>query len=154
MYERREIEAEYTSQLKFLNALFEQRTKSGALEDGNDSAEFGDDTTLVTYPSYLRNPPTRQGPFLLQPAPHDLETDEDEPLASDISYVTLENSNDIEEDDAEKNDTSFVLISYENGKVDVCMDIAKVEATWARPDPDSVSGFSSLLVVASLVWLG
>lgn len=142
LYERREIEAEYASQLKFLNALTEQRTRHAAPEDEGQSSDFADDTILIKYPPYLRRPPTRQGPFLLQPAPHELNTDEDEPLACDICYVTPEVNNDEAEVGTEGNEPSFVLLAYDNGKVDVCMDVAKVEATWSRQDADSVSKMS------------
>lgn len=138
LYEKREMEAEYAGQLKFLQALLEQRHNRLAAED-ESSIDIDDECILVKYPAYLRRVPARQGPFLLQPAPRELESDEDEPAASDLVYMCLEPETTNEDNEDAPIALGLVLMSYENGKIDVCIDVSKVEATWSKQESDDVS---------------
>lgn len=138
LYEKRELEAEYAAQLKFLQALVDQRSAPWLPNGETPSMEEDEDIVSVKYPAYLRRAPTRQGPFLLQPAPHELDSDINEPLASDLRYVLLEPESTGQDDETATPAISFLLMSYEDGKVDVCIDVARVEATWTRQDSDSV----------------
>lgn len=151
LYEKREKEAEYAAQLKFLNALMDQRLDSHGSPDGSASLDHGEERIDVKYPTYLRSLPTRQGPFLLQPAPRELESDEDEPVASDLAYMLVDpDPSDESEEDAFA-PPAFLLMSYQNGKIDVCIDVAKVEATWSRQDADAVSHITPASVHSALM---
>jgi nucleoporin NUP82 len=74
--------------------------------------------------------PARQGPFLLQPSPRTLEGS-DGGDATDITYLAF--GSDVEEGDGEGGETEHlgvVMIAFQDGKVDVCLDVEKVEARW------------------------
>ncbi|KAG7097129.1 hypothetical protein E1B28_004507 [Marasmius oreades] len=82
-------------------------------------------------PSIVKSCPTRQGPFLLQPSPRILEGG-DGGDATDIAYLSVgcghEKESEVEEASAES--LGFVFITYQDGKVDLCLDVEKVEARW------------------------
>jgi nucleoporin NUP82 len=65
-----------------------------------------------------------QGPFLLQPSP--LELDTDGGAATDIIYMTR---HDVEGSIA-GGTVHIVAIAYQDGKVDICLDVIKVEPRW------------------------
>lgn len=140
LYEKRELEAEYATQLKFIQSLLDQRPISPHTNGDTSGIEEDEDSILVQYPPYLRRPPARQGPFLLQPAPHELDSDIDEPAASDLIYILTDSETGAEAVEIPIAPAiGFLLVSYEDGKVDICADVAKVEATWTKPDDESVS---------------
>jgi nucleoporin NUP82 len=76
----------------------------------------------------MKTPPLRQGPFLLQPAPLTLDGSEDGD-ATDILYLSFDNDEEID-DDGETERLGVVLVVTQDGKVDVCLDVDKVEARW------------------------
>lgn len=76
----------------------------------------------------MKTPPLRQGPFLLQPAPLMLDGSE-EGNATDILYLSFDKDNETD-DDGETERLGVVLIVTQDGKVDVCLDVDKVEARW------------------------
>ena len=80
-------------------------------------------------PSTIKNAPAVQGPFLLQPAPRLLDGS-DGGDATDIVHTSFSSSssNDDTSDDTER--LGVVLIAYQDGRVDVCLDVEKVEARW------------------------
>jgi len=63
--------------------------------------------------------PVIQGPFLLQPAPIEFDTENTDfdNIASSIISLKTE-------------PFSIILIAYTNGKVDVCLNVAPIEALW------------------------
>ena len=72
----------------------------------------------------------RQGPFLLQPSPRSLEGSEGGD-ATDLMYLAFVRDDD--DDDADAGETErlgIVIVTYQDGKVDVCLDVEKVEARW------------------------
>lgn len=77
----------------------------------------------------------RQGPFLLQPAPRTLDGVECSD-AADIVYLVF-GADDDDEGEGETDRLGIVLVAYQDGRVDVCLDVDKVEARW---DTKSVSG--------------
>ncbi|KAG7449333.1 uncharacterized protein BT62DRAFT_945513 [Guyanagaster necrorhizus] len=83
-------------------------------------------------PSTIKASPTRQGPFLLQPSPRMLEhSDGDE--ATDITYLAFGNDfGSTEEDGGETEHLGVVMIAYQDGRVDLCLDVDKVEARWSN----------------------
>lgn len=140
--EKRTLDSRYAQQLKFVQALLQQQHPSTHLTDEGDQLDMPDEVTdpesshiTVHYPSHFRAIPIRQGPFLFQPAPRELE-DSAESLACDIVYTTLQSS--IDGGDPGSSNTggsrrmSSVLVAYTDGKLDVCIDCEKVEAQWGR----------------------
>jgi nucleoporin NUP82 len=84
-----------------------------------------------------KHKPLRQGPFLLQPSPLTIEGSEGGD-ATDIIYTVLGNEED-EEYDGETEKLGIVMIAYQDGKVDVCLDVDKVEARWEKKTVNSIS---------------
>jgi nucleoporin NUP82 len=81
-------------------------------------------------PTTIKSQPMRQGPFLLQPSPRSLEGSEGGD-ATDIMYLAFVRDDD--DDDADAGETErlgIVIVTYQDGKVDVCLDVEKVEARW------------------------
>ena len=76
----------------------------------------------------MKNPPLRQGPFLLQPAPLTLDGSE-EGDATDIMYLAFDKDDEFD-DDGETERLGLVLVAFQDGKVDVCLDVDKIEARW------------------------
>lgn len=138
LYERRDLEAEYGARLKFLKSLLDPQVRDRAEDMDDMSLELDEEHVKVAYPTYLRTTPARQGPFLLQPAPRDLESDEDEPLASDMEYILVEPEATETNEGADFPLVGVLLMSYENGKVDVCVDVARVEASWSKQSSETV----------------
>lgn len=90
-------------------------------------------------PTTIKHEPLRQGPFLLQPSPLTIEGSEGGD-ATDIIYTILGNEED-DEYDGETEKLGVVMIAYQDGKVDVCLDVDKVEARWAKKTVGSISTF-------------
>lgn len=84
---------------------------------------------LMHPPNNVRSQAVRQGPFLLQPAPQVLEGSEGGD-ATDIVYLAF--GQDDDPDDHETERLGIVLVTYQDGKVDVFLDVEKVEARWER----------------------
>jgi nucleoporin NUP82 len=78
-------------------------------------------------PTTIKNTPIRQGPFLLQPSPLSVEGSEGG-NATDIVYLDF--GHDDEDAEGETERLGVVMVAYQDGKVDVCLDVDKVEARW------------------------
>ncbi|CAE7085971.1 unnamed protein product [Rhizoctonia solani] len=137
-------------QLKYVSSLRQQLKPISSPVDDQPLP-----TCLVHAPVSLSFPPARQGPFLLQPAPKELG---DGP-ASDMIYLNIEIPNDSiingsadAKTSVEGTSISVVAISYSDGKVDVCLDVEKIEAKWAKPNSVSTedSGLPMLAVFESI----
>jgi nucleoporin NUP82 len=76
----------------------------------------------------MKTSPLRQGPFLLQPAPLTLDGSEDGD-ATDILYLSFDHDDETD-DDGETERLGVVLMVTQDGRVDVCLDVDKVEARW------------------------
>ena len=87
-------------------------------------------TVPIRPPKTIKHEPLRQGPFLLQPSPLTVEGSEGGD-ATDIIYTVLGNEED-DEYDSETEKLGIVMIAYRDGKVDVCLDVDKVEARWEK----------------------
>jgi nucleoporin NUP82 len=81
-----------------------------------------------------------QGPFLLQPDPRTL-TDSEGGDATDLTYLSPTETDDNSADSAER--LGMVLIAYQDGKVDVCLDVDKVEARWESRQVKRCVGLNS-----------
>ncbi|KAJ4493007.1 hypothetical protein C8J55DRAFT_501950 [Lentinula edodes] len=114
----------YDYQHKYVDALLKQLPPGTVFPAPSRSV-------LIHPPTIIKAPPARQGPFLLQPSPRMLDESEGGD-ATDIVYLsysqTEETVSDAEDGVAENLDV--VLITYQDGKIDVCLDVEKVEARW------------------------
>jgi hypothetical protein len=85
----------------------------------------------VQRPIIIKVDPVVQGPFLMQPAP-----DEDELAdgfgegACDILYVSYRRSQNKAKEVSSSPEISLLLIAYQHGRVDICVDLEKVEPVW------------------------
>ncbi|KAI6047305.1 hypothetical protein EDC04DRAFT_2622716 [Pisolithus marmoratus] len=86
-------------------------------------------------PRTIKSEPLRQGPFLLQPSPRTLEGSEGGD-ATDIAYLAF-TSDDDEGNEGETERLGIVMIPYQDGKVDVCLDVEKIEARWESKQESS-----------------
>jgi hypothetical protein len=113
------------NQLQYVNAL--NRQVKSALENTKGSEADGDETKSVVR---IRPPadtgrrlPVRQGPFLLRPAPREL--DEVESTATDLHYFSYASP-----DDGSGSTLGIFLIASSSGKVDIGLEVEKIEAMW------------------------
>jgi nucleoporin NUP82 len=117
----RDVAAMYSKQRKYVSALLQQLP-----------AEVSPDTVSrpvsIQAPSITKRPVALQGPFLLQPSPRLLST-MDVPDASDITYLTC-GTPDTTAEDGGLERLGLVLIAQHDGRVDICLDLEKVEARW------------------------
>lgn len=118
----RDISTLYDYQRKFITALTRQLPAGTVFPAASR-------TFLVHPPTTIKSTPTRQGPFLLQPSPRTLEGS-DGGDATDISYLAFGTDEHPEEDGGETEHLGVLLVSYQDGKVDVFLDVEKVEARW------------------------
>ncbi|EIN10572.1 hypothetical protein PUNSTDRAFT_100184 [Punctularia strigosozonata HHB-11173 SS5] len=139
--QRERFSTVYDYQSKYVSSLLKQLPPGTAFPAPSRSV-------LMHPPSSLKNPPLRQGPFLLQPAPRTLDGSEGGD-ATDILYASF---GDLDDDEATTGDTDqigVVLIAYQDGKVDVCLDVEKVEAKWQnkqskRPELPMLAVYESI----------
>ncbi|KAF8665610.1 hypothetical protein AX16_000066 [Volvariella volvacea WC 439] len=113
----------YDYQRKYVTALLKQLPPGTVFPATSRSVPMHPPTTIKASPA-------RQGPFLLQPSPRLLEGSEGGD-ATDIAYLTFgvdEDPNDA--DGAQTEHLGVVLLAYQDGKVDLCLDVEKVEARW------------------------
>ncbi|KAI0774406.1 hypothetical protein C8Q74DRAFT_832825 [Fomes fomentarius] len=111
----------YDYQHKYVNALLKQLPPGTAWPATNRVVPIHPPTTI-------KNPRARQGPFLLQPAPRVLEGSEGGD-ATDIVYLSFGNDA-AEESEGETERLGLVLVVFQDGKVDLYLDVEKVEARW------------------------
>lgn len=121
----------YDYQQKYVSALLRQ-LPSGTVFPATSRA------VSMHPPTYVKVQPARQGPFLLQPEPRLLEGSEGGD-ATDIVYLAFGTDYD-DDSEGEGNPTEhlgIVTVAYQDGKVDLFLDVEKVEARW---DIKSVCG--------------
>lgn len=111
----------YSYQHKYISALLKQLPPGTVFPATSRSV-------LLHPPTTVKSPPLRQGPFLLQPAPLILDGSEGGE-ATDILYLAFD-KDDETDDDGETERLGVVLVVAQDGKVDVCLDVDKVEARW------------------------
>jgi nucleoporin NUP82 len=118
----------YNNQSLYIKALFNQLPHDLVLGTSSRSVLMHPPTTVSYHVA-------RQGPFLLQPAPRTLDGVECSD-AADIVYLVF-GADDDGEGEGETDRLGIVLVACQDGRVDVCLDVDKVEARW---DTKSVSG--------------
>lgn len=85
----------------------------------------------VQRPIIIKVDPVVQGPFLLQPAPDEKELAEGfGEGACDLLFVSYRKSQKKAKETPSSPDISLLLIAYQNGRVDICVDLEKVEPVW------------------------
>ncbi|THH13916.1 hypothetical protein EW146_g6350 [Bondarzewia mesenterica] len=136
----RSLSTTYDYQHKYVSALLKQFPPGTVFPASSRSVS-------VHPPNTVRYPPLRQGPFLLQPSPRNLDGSEGGD-ATDIIYVAF--SHEVE---GETERLGVVLLSYQDGKVDVCLDVEKVEAQWEHKQ-HSNADLSPMLAVYESIDLG
>ena len=96
----------------------------------------------------------RQGPFLLQPAPQELDGEIEE-KANDIAYIHYSPTS--TPGSMERSDSATLgvfMVSYNDGKIDICVEVEKVEARWAEGKSLRVEESLPTLVVYETIDLG
>ncbi|EJD53549.1 hypothetical protein AURDEDRAFT_80006 [Auricularia subglabra TFB-10046 SS5] len=111
----------YEQQLKYVTALTSQLPPQKVLANAKPA--------VVAAPPPARFHVARQGPFLLQPEPHELAGSVSDD-AVDIMYVGLQLKNVEKDSEAPAEQLGVILISWQDGKIDICLDLDKVEARW------------------------
>lgn len=120
--ETRKLSAFYDYQHKYVTALIKQ------LPPGTEYPAVSR-SVLIHPPSTIRSKPLRQGPFLLQPSPRTLEGSEGGD-ATDIFYLTFASDDEGTEGETER--LGIVLITHQDGRVDVCMNVENVDPRWEK----------------------
>lgn len=111
----------YDYQHKYVSALIKQLPSGAVFPAVSHSVSMHP-------PSTIKNQPLRQGPFLLQPSPRTLEGSEGGD-ATDIAYVAF--ADDGEEDyEGGTERLGIIVMTHQDGKADICLDVEKVEARW------------------------
>jgi nucleoporin NUP82 len=98
-------------------------------------------SVLMHPPSTIKPQPLRQGPFLLQPAPRIIEGSFGGD-ATDITYLAFGmDDDDFEDDGRDTERLGVVFVAYQDGKVDLFLDVEKVEARWNIKQVRDISSF-------------
>jgi len=126
-------------QSKYVAALLKQASKAKATESILDEPLASvpldlptDHVKIVQTPDLARwSKPRRQGPFLLQPAPVELEGDV-ESTACDLFYINERRGESYPAipEDTDSLSLGVILITYTDGKIDVCLELEKLEGRW------------------------
>ncbi|CAG7848803.1 SubName: Full=Uncharacterized protein {ECO:0000313/EMBL:CCA68144.1} [Serendipita indica DSM 11827] len=111
-------------------------------------------SALVTLdvPTNIKLEPESQGPFRFRPAPGPSPTPEWEELATDILYTHLF-TDQPRRASTKSADAGVILITYSDGRVDVCLDLVKVEAVWSRPGVTANSPVTLVLETIDLDYM-
>ncbi|KAN0132495.1 hypothetical protein V8E53_009511 [Lactarius tabidus] len=133
----------YSYQHKYISALLKQLPPGTVFPATSRPV-------LLHPPTTVKSPPLRQGPFLLQPAPRILDGGEGGD-ATDILYLAFDKDEETD-DDGETERLGVVLVVAQDGKVDVCLDVDKVEARWENRQ--STSAELPMLAVYETIDLG
>lgn len=111
----------YDYQQKYVSALVKQLPPGSLFPTSSSSVRMHP-------PSTVKASPMRQGPFLLQPSPRILDRSEGGE-ATDLTYLAF-GDNPSDDDGAETEHLGVMMVVYQDGKVDLCLDVEKVEARW------------------------
>ncbi|KAJ3517544.1 hypothetical protein NLJ89_g434 [Agrocybe chaxingu] len=113
----------YDYQRKYVNALVKQLPPGTVFPAPSRPV-------AVHPPTTIKAPPLRQGPFLLQPSPRLLEGSEGGD-ATDLAYLAFGTDDEDSTDDVRDTEhLGIVVVSYQDGKIDLFLDVEKVEARW------------------------
>ncbi|KIY73757.1 hypothetical protein CYLTODRAFT_193304 [Cylindrobasidium torrendii FP15055 ss-10] len=134
----------YDYQQKYVDALKKQLPVETNID------EAASVNIRVHPPRTVKASPSRQGPLVLTPQPPMLE-DSPGGNATDIVYVTFSDDapSGYDEDGTETGHLGIVVVSFQDGRVDVCLDVEKVEARWdtnrmRADDPPMLAVFETI----------
>ncbi|KZT60736.1 hypothetical protein CALCODRAFT_515128 [Calocera cornea HHB12733] len=146
------LEARYQQQLKYVKTLerqlkhesknSKQKPVSKELEDlqsstsGPQPGEAG-----FTLPAVIKAPVAAQGPYRIIPEPPELD-DGLEPEATDLTYLYF--------DDASSCPLSVLGIAWQNGRIDICLDLERVEGMWTMDSSIRLQEVSSLFLYETI----
>lgn len=85
-------------------------------------------------PTLFDSPPEIQGPFLLSPAPEELDEGR-EAIATDLLFSRITASTGLNGIGKDK-DLEVLVISNDDGRLDLCVNLSKVEAKWSKRTRD------------------
>ncbi|EIM88529.1 uncharacterized protein STEHIDRAFT_77614 [Stereum hirsutum FP-91666 SS1] len=141
----------YDYQYKYIKALLKQLPPGTVYPAASRPV-------LLHPPATIRTPTRIQGPFLLQPSPRDVDGTEGG-YATDILYMKFGAEAEVGEewqDEGETERLGLVLVTYQDGRVDVCLDVEKVEARWetTQTTPTDRNAELPMLAVYESVDLG
>lgn len=143
----------YNLQLQYVNALVRQLSVPSldSAANADDSMDIDPTLPASSRPVFVRPPPVftsarappvPQGPFLLQPEPAELDNGA-ESRACDLSHVQyrgvglkMRGASENDEDDAEDDGIGLLVVAFSDGKVDLCLEVEKVEAKWSSSGKD------------------
>ena len=134
------FQALYDYQRKFINGLLKQIPLAQSFPSSATRVPLKCSKALL-------GKPLRQGPFLLQPAPPDLANSPGG-NATDITYITLGSAfEDTEDEESEASALAserlgVLLVAFQDGRVDVMLDLEKAEARWEVKKVSAYRGFS------------
>jgi nucleoporin NUP82 len=120
--------ARHKGQLQYVNALNRQVRSARESSRASQAWDDADCVVRIRPPADTgRGLPVRQGPFLLRPAPREL--DDAESTGTDLHYFryTPARNDESEDEDAV---LGVFLIASSSGKVDVGLEVETVEAMW------------------------
>ncbi|BGP45314.1 hypothetical protein JCM10450v2_001132 [Rhodotorula kratochvilovae] len=137
-------EKRYSLQQQYVSSLVRQVTTTPTAStpallssDTHDDAHDPSAPRAVVAPSRPALAPRLQGPFLLQPAPAELDNGAD-PAACDLAYVAYSARAAAGEGDEQGGDGVDVFaVAYRDGKVDLCLEVEKVEARFVGEAPSA-----------------
>ncbi|GAA5873287.1 hypothetical protein JCM3774_005932 [Rhodotorula dairenensis] len=136
------LETRYNLQLAYVQSLSRQlstatsgnaqqsiRDGSAVSEDAGDDEPVDPDSPVrVTAPSRPNLAARLQGPFLLQPAPAELDNGADD-RASDLAYLSTSTSGlGAQAASGDQAGLGILVLAYKDGKVDICLEVEKPEA--------------------------
>ncbi|GJJ07282.1 hypothetical protein Clacol_001482 [Clathrus columnatus] len=129
----------YAQQLKYVNAIMKQ------LPDDSQSLFSRDSKLVPIIAPTTKTRPVRQGPFLLQPSPVEFN-EGDGGYATDIFYLySTPGSSLLSEENENDEGLGVILVTFSDGRVDVCLDVEKTEAAW-----ESVADLPVLVVYETI----
>ncbi|SCV72733.1 BQ2448_4270 [Microbotryum intermedium] len=136
----------YARQLHFVHQLVRQASRASSSSSMLGSEGMDIDLTAeeaqkdhivnLTAPRFGAGiaTPKVQGPFLMQPEPIDLDHGEYcdlESLATDLMYLHYEPQDRLRgEGDEVKIGIGVIGVAFQDGKVDLCLEVEKIEARW------------------------
>lgn len=122
-------------------------TSESAASMASSSTARKSQMVTLSAPNAIKRDLESQGPFRFQPAPADALTPWED-IASDIIYL-CPFSDHGKKENKDIPAIGIVLIAFTDGRVDVSLDLVKVEAVWTRPV--GVSRFCAQLLIADYV---
>ncbi|PWW72459.1 hypothetical protein C7212DRAFT_302039, partial [Tuber magnatum] len=101
-------------QTKWINHVLNQEANIGATYTGSTISPRKKASTCLARPGIVGPTPQLQGPFLFQPAPQELSSDE---YGCDIFHIAF-------------HPVGVIGILFSNGKVDICLEPESLKAKW------------------------